>query len=287
MEFITFGPVHLNVTDLDKSIHFYLDILGMRARKSGNPTEVGTSERTLFVLHPDAKTPSKRRGYSGLYHVAIHLPGEKELAQLLKRLTDKNWKVGPTDHIIAKSLYVNDPDEILIEFAFETPDRVVEYKISENDLKVIDDKGQLRSPIEPLDVEELLSILNGDTTEHPFPDKAIVGHFNLHVGNLKNAYEFYKKIGFTEHFFLPRQGWGDLGAGGIVDHRIAVNVWAGLNAPKAPAGTAGLRYFILEYDSKERLNKAWDNISNAAEQNKEYLAEDPAGNTMILTTRKN
>lgn len=136
----------------------------------------------------------------------------------------KGWKVGPTDHIIAKSVNVNDPDGINIEFAFETPDRVVKYKITEDDLKVIDDKGRLRNPIEPLDVQELLTHLNGDNSENPFPDKAIVGHVNLHVPNLHNAYDFYKKIGFTEHFIFPRQGWGDLGAGGIVDHRIAVNV---------------------------------------------------------------
>ena len=284
MEFITFGPAHLNVTDLEKSIHFYRDIVGMQVRKSGNPTEVGTSERTLFVLHPEAKTPFIRRGYSGLYHVAIHLPGEKELAQLYVRLAKENWKVGPTDHIIAKSLYVNDPDGILIEFAFETPNRVVKYKISDNDFKVIDNNGNLRNPIEPLDVQELLSNLNGDSSEHPFPAKAIVGHYNLHVGNLQSAYDFYKKIGFTEHVKIPGQGWGDLGAGGPVDHRIAVNIWSGVNAPKAPEGAAGLRYMILKYDSKQRLTKALDNVSNTVATSEGLLIEDPAGNKILMTS---
>ena len=282
MEYITFGPVHLNVTNLEKSIHFWRDIVGMQVISSSNPTEVGTSERTLIVLHPDAKTHYKK-GHSGLYHVSIHLPGEKELAQLLARLLKKGWKVGPTDHIIAKSVYAKDPDGINIEFAFETPNRVVEYKFTEDDLKVIDDEGQLRSPIEPLNVQELLTHLDGDNREHPFPDKAIIGHLNLHVPNLQEAYDFYKQIGFKEHFLLRRQGWGDLGAGGIVEHRIAVNVWAGLNAPKAPAGTAGLKYFTLKHDSIERLNKALTHFRNAVATNEGFFLEDPAGNEILLS----
>ena len=285
MEFVTFGPVHLSVTNLEKSIHFWRDIVGMQVLNSSYPVELGTSERSLIALHPDATTHYKK-GHSGLYHVAIHLPGEKELAQLLVRLVKRGWKIGPTDHIIAKSVYANDPDGINIEFAVETPNRVVEYKITEDEMKVIDDKGRLRSPIEPLDVQELLSHLDGDTGEHPFADQAIIGHINLHMPNLQNAYDFYKKVGFKEHFLFPRQGWGDLGAGGIVDHRIAVNVWAGLNAPKAPEGTAGLKYFTLKHDSRERLNKALANFPNTVAMNEGYFLEDPAGNGILLSSNK-
>jgi len=285
MEYLTFGPVHLNVTNLEKSIHFWRDIVGMQVISSGNPTEVGTSERSLIVLHPDA-TSHYMKGHSGLYHVAIHLPGEKELAQLLVRLLKKGWKVGPTDHIIAKSVYANDPDGINIEFAFETPNRVVDYRITEDEMKVIDDKGQLRSPIEPLNVQELLTHLDGDNSEHPFPDKSIIGHMNLHVPDLQEAYDFYKQIGFKEHFLLPRQGWGDLGAGGIVEHRIAVNVWAGLNAPKPPAGTAGLKYFTLKHESLERLNRALTNLTNTVATHDGYFLEDPAGNGIVLSLNK-
>jgi len=283
MEFITFGPVHLNVTNLENSVRFYHDVLGMLVRKSGNPTEVGTTERTLVVLHPDAKFPY-RKGHSGLYHFAIHMPTERELAQLFVRVAKKGWRSGPTDHIIAKSVYVNDPDGIDIELSVELPGRVVEYIFTDDEFKVVDDKGKIRSPVEPLDIQELLAHLNGDTSEYLFPDKAFVGHINLHMPNLQNAYEFYKKIGFTEHFIFPNMGWGDLGAGGLVDHRIAVNTWAGINAPKTPAGIAGLKHFILKYDSQERLSKALSNISNTKEQNKEHTVEDPAGNQIILTT---
>jgi len=196
MEYITFGPVHLNVTNLNKSIEFWINVVGMQVRKEGNPTEIGTSERTLIMLHPDAETPYKK-GYSSIYHLAIHLPSESELARLLLRLMKSGWKISPVDHIIAKSIYANDPDGISIEFAFETPERVRSYEIMEDGLKVIDNEGRLKSPVEALDVQSVLNHLTDYNTNHPFPNETIVGHMNLHVGNLQTAYDFYKKLGFT------------------------------------------------------------------------------------------
>ena len=105
----------------------------------------------------------------------------------------------------------------------------------------------------------------------------------LHVPNLQDACDFYIKIGFTEHFIFPRQGWGDLGAGGFVDHRIAVNVWAGLNAPKPPTGIAGLYYFTLKYDTEARLMKALNNLKNAEVQGEGYTVTDTGGNKIMLS----
>ncbi|MBN8824311.1 MULTISPECIES: VOC family protein [unclassified Spirosoma] len=281
MDFITFGAVHLNVTDISRSINFWRDVVGMQVRSTGETTEIGTAQRTLVVLHPGSKTPY-RKGFSGLYHAAIHLPTETDLAQLLVRLATKGWDVAPTDHIIAKSLYVDDPDGINLEFAVETPQRVVEFNATENGVQIVDNQGRFRKPIEPLDVQELLSHLTDKNPERAFPDGAIVGHMNLHVPHLQTAYDFYTRIGFSRHVLIPRQGWGDLGAGGAVDHRIAVNVWAGMNAPKAPEGTAGLRYFTLKYDSQERLSKALSNSTNSQKTPDGYFLEDPAGNKFLI-----
>jgi len=282
MEFITFGPVHLNVTDLERSIYFYREIVGMQLRKSGIPTEVGTANRTLLVLYPDAKT-HVLRGHSGLYHLAIHIPTERELAELLVRMASRRWKIAPTDHIIAKSLYAQDPDGINIEFAVELPSRVAEYKFTDNEFKVIDDRGNIRSPTEPLDVEELFSHLVDKNAGHPLSHGAFIGHMNLHMPVLKPAFDYYKNLGFTGHFLFPNMGWGDLGAGGLVDHRIAVNTWAGLDVPKAPPGTAGLRYFTLNYDSIERFEEAKSKVAGDKADGG-YLVEDPGGNQILLST---
>ncbi|HVM89056.1 MAG TPA: VOC family protein [Puia sp.] len=281
MQNINFGEAHLSVTNIQRSIHFWRDIVGMQVRKAGDSIEVGTSARTLIVLHQDATKP-KQRGYSGLYHVAIHLETEKDLAQLLLRLTKKGWRTAPTDHIVAKSVYVDDPDGITIEFAVETMHRVTKEIVSEKDFKFIDDNGKLRNPIEPLDVQELYTHLEDDNTEHPFPETAIIGHYNLHQPVLDASYDFYKKMDFIPHVKIDGQVWGDLGAGGVTKHRIAVNLWAGPNAPKTPTNMAGLKFMTVKYDTKERLQKVLANFPEAIKTDNGYWLEDLGGNKILI-----
>jgi catechol 2,3-dioxygenase len=282
MQYIHFGEVHVRVTNLEQSVRFWTDIVGMQLRKRGETAEVGTSARTLLVLHP-AATTAKRKGYSGLYHIAIHVETEAELAQLFRRLESKGWPMAPTDHIVAKSLYVNDPDEINIEFAVETPQRIVKEVISEDDFKVVDTNGHLRRPIEPLDVSELLVAVKDNRSDLPFPESAVIGHMNLHQPRLKDAYDFYRKMDFVPHVFIRSQSWGDLGAGGDTTHRIAVNLWAGINAPKTPETMAGLQYFTLKYDTIERLNKVLAQFPTAEKTEKGYYLEDPGGNKILIS----
>jgi len=59
-----------------------------------------------------------------LYHLAIYPPNEPELARVLARLQQSGHRFGTTDHAVAKSLYVNNPDGIGLEIAIETPERV-------------------------------------------------------------------------------------------------------------------------------------------------------------------
>jgi catechol 2,3-dioxygenase len=282
MQYIHFGEVHLSVTNLEKSVQFWTDIIGMKLRKTGETAEVGTSARTLFVLHPGANI-TKQKGYSGLYHIAIHVETEAELAQLFLRLKKKGWPMAPTDHIVAKSIYVDDPDEINIELAVETPQRITEEIISVNDFKVVDNNGHLRNPIEPLNISELLMALKDKRDDFPFPESAVIGHMNLHQPRLLEAYEFYKKMDFIPHVLVERQNWGDLGAGGISTHRIAVNLWAGHNAPKTPDSMAGLKYFTLKYDTHERLQKVLAHFPAAEKKEQGYLLEDVGGNKILIS----
>lgn len=69
-----------------------------------------------------------QRGYSGVFHLAIHLRSEAGLARVLARLRAFSHHFGASDQIIAKSLYLHDPDGIGLEIAFETPERVRSYE---------------------------------------------------------------------------------------------------------------------------------------------------------------
>jgi catechol 2,3-dioxygenase len=90
-DFMTFGPVHLDVIDADRSLGFWKDVVGLHLRgRNEAALELGTPDETLIVLHPGAVS-RPRRGFSGLYHVAIHLPNEVEFARVLARLIKRRW----------------------------------------------------------------------------------------------------------------------------------------------------------------------------------------------------
>ena len=102
---LSWGTVELQVTDLDRAVAFWTSALGLIERNftaSGNA--LGTKERTLVVLHPGAETPVKAP-FTGMYHVAIGVSSQAEFSRMLARLIHLNVQVGPTDHLMAKSLY--------------------------------------------------------------------------------------------------------------------------------------------------------------------------------------
>jgi catechol 2,3-dioxygenase len=90
-DFISFGAVHLEVTDTERSAEFWETVFGFQRRQNADDgTALGTADETLVVLHGGALAPYQR-GHSGLYHVAIHTPDERDFARLLKRLSDLQY----------------------------------------------------------------------------------------------------------------------------------------------------------------------------------------------------
>ena len=118
-DFITFGLVHLEVRDAERTARFWEVLAGFERRKTdGDSMEVGTADETLLVLHGCAGALYKQ-GHSGLYHIAIHSPHARDFARLLKRFRDLKYPIAPTDHTLPKAIYLDDPDGINIEFTLE------------------------------------------------------------------------------------------------------------------------------------------------------------------------
>jgi len=236
------------------------------------------------VLHRSATRPVQH-GYSGLYHLAVHLPNEPELARVLARVTASRQRFGATDHIMAKSIYLNDPDGIGLEITVETPERIRSYRWDEGSdgPLVINAQGRKRRGVEALSVEEVLSKLPDNDIMRPLPSGTSVGHLHLQVGALEPSYRFYRDgIGLIPNLYAPWSGYGDLGAGGRVAHRIALNTWQGAGVLPRPFGMAGMRSFTMRFQSPERLRDAVGRIGSAGSRNGEYLARDPDGNVIAM-----
>jgi catechol 2,3-dioxygenase len=282
-ELATFGAVHLHVTNLQRSVAFWQDYIGLQVRHTTAAyAELGTEASTLVVLYAGAKMPFKE-GYSGLYHLAIHPTTEGEFARVLARLIAKRYPISPTDHTMSKAIYMVDPDGITVEITLETPERLARLEFGPRGPVAIDTDGTVRAATAALDVQAVLKTLPDHDLTRPLPADTKVGHVHLYVSDVEAAHRFYKGLGFLDNMYLPQYGMADLGAGGAFGHRIAVNAGHTRNRPQAPAGTAGLRYYTIKFDSPERLQAALQSVPSAQKQPDGYLVTDPAGNNILLT----
>ncbi|MBN8871023.1 MAG: VOC family protein [Solirubrobacterales bacterium] len=270
---LAYGAVHLDVTDLERSLVFWRDLIGMTVLGSEEDGAVrlgvveGEAKVELVVLHPGATQPVQR-GYSALYHLAIHTPSEAEFARVLGRLFAARYPNAPTDHVTHWATYLDDPDGINVEIVFETIDRVDEVSIVGGRPQILDSEGRHHAMTEPLDLEEVFSFKADEEISGPLPAGCRIGHIHLYVGDLDAARSFYQEVGFTPNMNGDAIGFADLSLGGSFPHRIAVNVWQGIRAPQAPEGTAGMKHFEL-FDPK-------------AEGGPRELV-DPSGNRLIVS----
>lgn len=244
---LAWGAVHLDVTDLARSAEFWQGALGLEPVAADEPqgaVALGAGGAPLVVLHPGAtrRTPP---GHSGLYHLALHVPTEADFAGVILRAAARQWPQAPTDHITHWATYLDDPDGIQVEVAFETIDRVQVYEEGPGWPRIVDAQGRERRAVEPLDVEHVLEHARDGAADAPMAPGTVVGHLHLHVRDLAEAQAFYSEVlGMTPNVAAPAIGFADLSFGGSFPHRLAVNTWQRPGAP-TPQGAAGMRHACL------------------------------------------
>jgi catechol 2,3-dioxygenase len=278
----TLGPVHLAVTDREKALAIWRDVVGLEhiAEASGM-LSLGVDGKALIVLEANAVRPVVQRT-TGLYHVAIHVPKRADLAQLAVRALQREVRISPTDHLVSEAIYLWDLDGNGIEITFETPWRGTLGDPEAGSYATTSD-GKPHSGREPIDMDDLLGELGEEPTlEGRMPAGTRIGHVHLHVNDLHQSMRFYRDgLGFGGLFIIKSFGMGDVGLG-YMPHAIAFNIWAGPNATQAPAGSAGLRWFAINVpdaatldDVRARLTAggfAFETIESGLE------VRDPSGN---------
>lgn len=281
-EIATFGVVHLNNTSLEKATEFWTKIVGMQLRNiTKEVAEFGTETQTLVVVHQTAQK-SYQEGYSGLYHFAIHAPDKHEFAKMLYRLMVNNYPCSPTDHTMTQSVYLTDFDGITIEFALETPERFKRV-ITKGGLRMEGTDGVIRSASTPLDVEAVLKHLQDKDISKVIHKDSKIGHIHFYAADVTASNTFYQQLGFQEFNYLPQFLYADVGAGGIYQHRVAMNAWHGQNRPLAPKENAGLRHYQIIFASQEKLAQALKAVTLYEEKEDGFWVSDPTGNVLLLT----
>jgi catechol 2,3-dioxygenase len=124
---VDIGHVHLKVSDIERALEFYRDVLGFEVMARYGEEAVfisaGGYHHHLGLNTWESKGGSPPpRGTTGLFHVAIRYPDRKTLAQAVRAVLDAGIRlVGASDHGVSEAIYLRDPDQNGIELYRDRP----------------------------------------------------------------------------------------------------------------------------------------------------------------------
>jgi catechol 2,3-dioxygenase len=135
MEIKELGHIVLYVRDLERSAHFYRDVLGWRQIVPSDGQTLpfpavmfsapgGRTHHELLLIEVGASAASPPPGRrTGLYHFGLKIgDSDDELRDALTQLQASGVNiVGATDHTVTHSLYIEDPDGNEIELYVDVP----------------------------------------------------------------------------------------------------------------------------------------------------------------------
>jgi catechol 2,3-dioxygenase len=124
---VDIGHAHLKVSDIDRALGFYRDVLGFEVTQ-----RLGDQAAFLsaggYHHHLGLNTWESRGGSppppgtTGLYHVAIRYPDRATLADALNRVVQAGIPItGASDHGVSEAIYLRDPDGNGIELYRDRP----------------------------------------------------------------------------------------------------------------------------------------------------------------------
>ncbi|QDY82735.1 VOC family protein [Paenibacillus polymyxa] len=239
------GQVSLKVSNLERSIQFYTEIVGLQLlRQTADIAELTVDGKhpLLILNYVENAVILPRQSAAGLYHFAILLPNRVALGLSLRNLLAHEIEIGQGDHDVSEALYIHDPDNNGIEIYADRP----------RDQWKKDANGYYMMGTDPVDAEGLIAI-SENLPWQGLPQGTVIGHVHFHVSNLLTAQQFYCDVlGFD---ITCRYGSSALfvSAGGY-HHHMGLNIWAGEGAPPAPEQAAGLNYFELIVPDQQELD---------------------------------
>lgn len=249
------GPVRLQVGDLERSLAFYGEVLGLelleRAPGSAVLGTASPARRPLVELRERrGARPSPGRGRTGLFHFALLLPDRPALARFVRHLETIGVRAGAGDHLVSEAFYLQDPDNLGIEIYADRP-RSAWRRVGR----------ELRMTTDPVDVAGLV-VDAGEERWQGMPADSVMGHVHLHVGDLDAASAFY-----SEALGFDRTVWGYPGAlflaAGGYHHHLGTNLWAGRGAAAPSADEAQLLEWTIDLPGLPALAAAVASLESA------------------------
>ena len=231
------GRVALAVADIERSIGFYTDVIGLSLlAREGNDAQMGAGTEPLLLLHGQAGLSRVRRA-TGLYHFALLLPSRADLGDALQHYVAVNAPIsGFADHAVSEAIYLTDPDGHGIEVYRDRPRE--EWAFA---------NGKLRMTTEPIDFEGVIGAAPGRAQGgvwRGLPPGTMMGHIHLQVAQIEATERFYIDLIGLDLIIRYGPSATFLAANGY-HHHLGANVWAGAGLPPAPDNAARLLWYEI------------------------------------------
>jgi len=265
--------VSLKVQNLERSIEFYIDVIGFKLlQKEGNKAYMtADGKQAILTLEQPEDVVPKQGRTAGLYHFAILLPTRKDLSKFLRHIAEIRYPIGAGDHLVSEALYLNDLDGNGIEVYRDRPPETWKWN------------GELvHMDTLPVDFEDLLA----ETAEpwQGLPADTKMGHIHLHVSDLSKAEKFYTEgLGFDIVSYYPNAIFL---SSGKYHHHVAINTWAGVGVPPTPENGVGLKSYTVVLPDEEKRQETVQRLQALGAPVKKdgeiYITKDPSQNTIHL-----
>ena len=233
------GRVRLAISDLNRSLSFYSDVVGLSVlKREKHSAALGTPDGIVLLELEQSYDvqPIRAKSRLGLYHTAFLLPNRAMLSSFVDHLNARSFRYGASDHLVSEAIYLVDPDGLTVEVYADRHHR--EWQALE---------GQLLMSTDPLDFGALAAVQH-DLWKHA-PTGTRVGHVHFYVGDLQAAANFYHaSLGMDIMTQFP--GAVFVAAGGY-HHHVGLNTWAAASPPASQNDARILRWELVLPNDEE------------------------------------
>ena len=276
---LALGAVALTVADLQRSLAHYQQVIGLRVlEQSDGRALLGAGTTALVEVREQKGAAPSVTGHTGLYHLAMLLPGRADLGRFVAHLMAERISVqGASEHLVSEALYLQDPDGHGIEVYADRDVAGWEWQ-----------SGQVRMATLAADIAGIVASAGEDTAWCGLPGGTVMGHVHLKVNDLSSARAFYEGLlGLDVVVDFSRQGALFVSQGGY-HHHFGLNVWQSRSGRRAQDGEARLLSAQVYMPAAElepiraRLLKAGYSAGSVGEP---FTVSDPAGNLLHFIQR--
>lgn len=254
---VSIGRVGLMARDANRVADYYKTVLGLtELRRAGNAIVLGAGDREILEIEESRVLREDDPRSAGLYHTAFLLPSRQDLARWTRHAIDQRVPVdGASDHLVSEAIYLTDPEGNGVEIYADRPRETWSF-----------DGGAVRMGTQALDVANLMDeLMVGNPEWSGAPDRTVIGHVHLRVGDVKVAEDWWKDAQGLDTM-LNYGGQAVFLSSGGYHHHIGANAWQSKGAGPRGNDRTGLGFVEL--------------LSKDAAQ--ESASRDPWGNEIRL-----